>query len=131
MVHRGGPWPHNWPALETLFGPLTDRLVSVHSRALLIGEQIILRFENGYGANILTNRLKEGLSELAVVKFFGPGIDEFNVVQDGPAPDLAWCYTLEEIFRLCDRISQLGGTVEQEAEKNGHKGVLHSPCSIK
>jgi hypothetical protein len=131
MVRCGHPWPHNWPTQENLFGPLTDRLVSVHTRALLIGEQIILRFENGYGANILTNRLKKGLSELAVVKFFGPGIDQFDFVQDGPAPDLAWCYSLDEIFRLCDRISQLSGTVEQEAEENGPDGVLHSPWSIK
>jgi hypothetical protein len=111
-------------------GNKTDRLVSVHTRALLIGEQIILRFDNGYGANILTNRLKEGLSELAVVKFFGSGIDEFDFIQDGSVSDLAWCYTLEEIFRLCDRISQLNGTAEKDAEKNEHGGVL-TPCSIK
>jgi|WetSurMetagenome_2_1015567.scaffolds.fasta_scaffold66323_4 hypothetical protein len=63
-------WPESWPHPDDFFRGLDHRIVSIHSRRLLAGSQIIVRFQNGYGANILHDRLEEGLSEIACLKFF-------------------------------------------------------------
>ena len=101
-------WPESWPHPDDFFGDLDDRIISIHSRQLLAGSQIIVRFKNGYGANILHNRLQEGLSEIAFLKFFGAGINDFDFIHDGPVPDLTWCFDHGEIYNLCDSISKLG-----------------------
>jgi hypothetical protein len=109
-------WPESWPHPDDLFGGLHDRIISIHSRQLLAGAQIIVRFKNGYGANILHNRLEEGLSEIAFLKFFGDGINDFDFIHDGPVTDLSWCFNHAEIFNLCDSISKLG---EQRQDMKG------------
>lgn len=109
-MERGSPvWPKAWPKPEVFWEPLADQVVSIHTRSLLIGLQIIVRFHNGFGATILTDRLKEGLAEVAVLRFSGPGITDFDYVHDGPVPDLSWCYNPEEIISLCEQISRLKG----------------------
>ena len=109
-------WPESWPHPDDLFGGLHDRIISIHSRQLLAGAQIIVRFKNGYGANILHNRREEGLSEIAFLKFFGDGINDFDFIHDGPVADLTWCFNHAEIFNLCDSISKLG---EQRQDMKG------------
>lgn len=101
-------WPESWPHPNDFFGELNERISTIHSRQMLAGAQIIVRFKNGYGANILHNRLEEGLSEIAFLKFFGAGINDFDFIHDGPVPDLSWSFNHGEIFNLCDAIVKLG-----------------------
>ena len=103
-------WPESRPHPEELFGQLRNHIVSIHRRQLLVGSQIIVRFKNGYGANILHDRLRAGLSEIAVLRFFGSGINDYDCIfnEEGPVPDFAWCFHHGEIFGLCEIISQLG-----------------------
>jgi hypothetical protein len=47
------------------------------------GTQTIYRFDNGYGASIVKHSFSYG-SEMAVVKFKGSSIDDFNLCYDTP-----------------------------------------------
>ena len=110
-------WPESWPHPDDFFRGLDDRLASIHSRRLLAGSQIIVRFKNGYGANILHNRLEEGLSEIAFLKFHGAGINDFDFMHDGPVPDLTWCFKPGEIYSLCEAIAGLGESRQSQDMK--------------
>jgi hypothetical protein len=99
------------------FRGLDDRIVSIHSRQLLAGSQIIVRFQNGYGANILHDRLEKGLSEIAFLKFFGAGVNDFDFIHDGPVPDLSWCFKPAEIYSLCEAIARLGESRQNQKMK--------------
>jgi hypothetical protein len=106
-------WPESWPSPDDFFGDLHDRILAIHARRLLVGSQIIVRFKNGYGANILHNRLQEGLSEIALLKYFGPGINDFDFIHDGAVPDLTWCFNHLEIISICESIA---GLLENHAD---------------
>jgi hypothetical protein len=83
-------WPNSWPPPNVFFQSLQSQIVSVHSRDLLIGHQIIVRFFNKLGAFILHGRLQEGLSEVWMIQFIGPGVNDFNFVFDRHISDLTW-----------------------------------------
>ena len=38
-------WPAAWPHPDAFFDGLQDRIISIHSRQMLAGAQIIVRFE--------------------------------------------------------------------------------------
>lgn len=52
------------------------------------GIQKIYRFENGWGASVIKNiasyGYEEGLWELAVIRFIGPGENDWNLNYDHP-----------------------------------------------
>ena len=52
------------------------------------GVQKLYRFENGYGASVVrfygSYGFEQGLWELAVLKFNGEGINDFNLCYDTP-----------------------------------------------
>lgn len=50
------------------------------------GPQVLLRFPNGYGASVTSNRYSFGL-ELAVIYFLGPGILDFDLEYGTPITD--------------------------------------------
>ncbi len=101
------PWPSSWPAPDIMFKSLRHCLVLIHARPLLVGKQIIIRFRNGFGANILDNWLQEGLTEVMVIKFNGVGENNYDFVSDTPIPDLNWCHSYKEVLELCNQISRL------------------------
>lgn len=47
------------------------------------GIQVIIRFRNGYGASVINCDMSKGV-ELAVVKFFGPHEDDWDLCYDTP-----------------------------------------------
>lgn len=58
------------------------------SRELNGGEQHIVRFDNGYGASVVRHRNSYGhecgLWELAVLRFVGEGLLDFDLAYDTP-----------------------------------------------
>ncbi len=107
MERQDSIWPENWPSPKEIFQEVSGYITSIHTRRLLVGIQIIVRFKNGYGANILYARLQNGLTEIAPLKFDGLGINDYEILFDGPLPDLTWCYSMEEITGLCAKICGL------------------------
>jgi len=58
----------------------------IHRRYLHAGSQYIFRFENGYGASLINHSGSYG-NEIAVLKFFGPGVDDWDFEFDNPIAD--------------------------------------------
>ena len=48
-----------------------------------VGQQVVVRFKNGYGASIVENTFSYG-TELAVVKFNSLDVYDFDIVYDTP-----------------------------------------------
>ena len=107
-------WPKSWPPPDTFFQSLRHCLVSVLGRQLLVGQQIIIRFKNGWGALILHNRLQEDLSEVSVIRFNELEGNEYDFKVDTQVLDLTWCTTTEDIIRFCEKIAMLEKPVKDE-----------------
>lgn len=73
-----------------------------------LGHQRIYRFDNGYGASVVEGKFYSGGRELAVLKFNGPTIDDWDIVYYTPvADDVIGGLELEEVEPLLDRIAAL------------------------
>lgn len=71
------------------------------------GSQVIYRFENNYGASVVSNAISRGL-ELAVVKFNGPDIMDYHLCYDTPlTSDVIGHLTPETLENILNRISKL------------------------
>lgn len=71
------------------------------------GTQIIYRFTNDYGASIVNHSYSYG-TELAVIKFNGSGIDDFDLTYDTPiTSDVMGHLSPEEINVILQNISEL------------------------
>lgn len=107
-------WPNSWPPPDVFFHSMRHCLVSVHVRQLLVGQQIIIRFKNCFGALILHNRLQEGLSEVLVIRFNGTACHDYDFEVDTRVLDLTWCTTTEEVIRFCEKIAMLERSAKNE-----------------
>lgn len=76
--------------------------------------QKIYRFENGYGASVICTPYSyggpQGLKEIAVIKFFGPGERDWHITYDTPITDDVLGYlTDEEVEVYLELIKGLKG----------------------
>ena len=86
---------------------LGPSFASWHHRPHQGGSQIIIRFENGYGAIISQYRHLAGIYEVLPLRFTGSGPDDYAFHFRSHVPDLTWCSGWEEIVGVCDQISRL------------------------
>ena len=68
--------------------------------------QISIRFENGYGVTILPVSLEEEVFEVLVLRFYGTGINDYQVAQYAPIPELNRG-DFDEIIDLCKQVALL------------------------
>jgi hypothetical protein len=87
--------------------PLHHTLASWHRHSHHGGNQVIIRFHNGYGAIISEYRLLEGIYEIAPLRFHGSGPEEYEFYFRSHVPDLTSCSDRDEMLRVCEQISQL------------------------
>ena len=78
----------------------------IHCRHVLAENQIAIRFENGYGVTILPVSLEEKVFEVVVLRFYGAGINDYQVAQYAPIPELNRG-DFDEIFDLCTQVARL------------------------
>jgi len=85
---------------------LAAQVAFIHCRQVLEENQIAIRFENGYGVTILPVSREEEVFEVLVLRFYGAGIDAYQVAQYAPIPELNrgdfW-----EIIELCKQVALL------------------------
>jgi hypothetical protein len=85
---------------------LAAQVALTHCRYFLKENQIAIRFENGYGVTILPVSLEEEVFDLLVIRFYGTGIDDYQVAQYAPIPELNRG-DFDEIIDLCKQVALL------------------------
>jgi hypothetical protein len=84
---------------------LAAHVALIHCRQGVEENQIAIRFENGYGVTIVAVSQEE-VFEVLVLKFYGAGLNDYQVAQYAPVPELnrgSW----SEIIDLCQHIARL------------------------
>ena len=85
---------------------LAAQVALIHCRQVLEENQIAIRFENGYGVTILPVSLEEEVFEALVLRFYGAGINDYQVAQYAPIPELNRG-DFDEIIDLCKQVALL------------------------
>jgi hypothetical protein len=90
-----------------LLHPLREAIASLHHRTHQGVNQVIIRFNNGYGAIISEYGLLEGIYEIAPLRFAGDGAEDYEFYFRSHVPDLTWCSESDEILSVCGQIARL------------------------
>jgi len=85
---------------------LAAQVALIHCRQFLEENQIAIRFENGYGVTIRPVSLEEEVFEVLVLRFYGTGINDYQVAQYAPIPELNRG-GFDEIIELCKQVALL------------------------
>jgi hypothetical protein len=85
---------------------LAAQVALIHCRQVFNENQIAIRFENGYGVTILPVPLEEEVFEALVLRFYGAGINDYQVAQYAPIPELNRG-DFDEIIDLCKQVALL------------------------
>ena len=103
------PWNH-----DRLFQTLATQIVLIHFRQVPEKNQVIIRFENGYGVIVHPVSLEKDdeIFEMLVIKFNGPKINDYQVTQYAPICELNRG-NLDEIIDLCKLVSLLPKSQQQ------------------
>ena len=91
---------------DELCQALAAQVAFIHCRQVLEENQIAIRFENGYGVNILPVFLEEEVFEMLLLRFYGTGINDYQVAQYAPIPELNRG-GFDEIIDLCKQVALL------------------------
>ena len=78
----------------------------IEGRQVLEENQIAIRFENDYGVTILPVPLEEEVFEMLLLRFYGTGINDYEVAQYAPIPELNRG-GFDEIIDLCKQVALL------------------------
>jgi hypothetical protein len=105
MIHSCPPffWSH-----DEFFQALGTQIALIHLRQLVDKNRLIVRFDNGYGVSLLPMALEEDdeVFEMVVIRFFGPRIHDYKVVQYAPVPEFNRD-NFDRIINLCRQVSLL------------------------
>lgn len=85
---------------------LAAQFALIDCRPFLEENQITIRFENGYGVTIFPVSLEEEVFEVLVLRFYGMGINDYQVAQYAPIPELNRG-DFDEIIDLCKQVALL------------------------
>ena len=85
---------------------LAAHVALIHWRQVLEENQIAIRFENGYGVTILPVPLEAEVFEVLVLRFHGAGLNDYQVAQYAPIPELNRG-DFDEIIDLCKQVARL------------------------
>ena len=112
----------------------TNNLIIERQHRAGPGVQRLYRFKNGYGASVVKFKVpsilgsgmfagsygaNQGLWELAVIKFYGDGADDFRLTYNTPITDDVIGYLSgEEVDEILLRISRLRGGKYDQKEKD-------------
>ena len=92
---------------ERFLAPLSPTITSWHRRPHQGGIQVIVRFQNGFGAIISEYCQPAGVYEIAPLRFHGAGPDDYEFYFRSHVPDLTWCSASEDMVAVCREIARL------------------------
>lgn len=98
--------PLTWPNLANLFEPMDNLIDSLSVHPVPEGQKVIIHFTNDYGVEI-SKYPDADFFEMTVIRFSGRGMDNYEFALNPSVPELSLGYTDEDIFRLCEQVSQL------------------------
>jgi hypothetical protein len=112
---------------------LASQVALIHFRQVLEENQIAIRFENGYGVTIVPVSLEEEVFEALVLRFYGTGINDYQVAQYAPIPELNRG-GFDEIIDLCKQVALLPISKARtgssgQAQASVRNTELARPCS--
>ena len=85
---------------------LAAQVALIHCWQVLEENQVAIRFENDYGVTILPVPLEEEVFEMLLLRFHGTGINDYQVAQYAPIPELNRG-GFDEIIDLCKQVALL------------------------
>jgi hypothetical protein len=91
---------------DRVWRTLAAQVALIHCGQVLEEDQIAIRFENGYGVTILPVSREEEVFEVLVLRFHGAGINDYQVAQYAPIPELNRG-GFNEIIDLCTQVARL------------------------
>jgi hypothetical protein len=103
---------HDSPSLfgrgDEAFRALAPQIILIHHRQVMTETQLIIRFVNGYGVTLLpvSPAGEDPIWEMLVLRFHGPKIKDYKLVQYAPVPEFNRG-NFEEIMDLCRHVSLL------------------------
>lgn len=98
-------WPEDWPPPEAFLGPLLPLISSWQINSSSTEPQIIVRFQNHYGFKLTRNPLNSSLYLVIILKFSGATHQKYDTVFDSHLPELNYCFTSDEVFRICEKVA--------------------------
>ena len=98
--------PHLFAKDEELIQTLAPQIILIHHRQVLAEMQLIIRFANGYGVAIhpVSPAEDDQVLEMLVLRFHGPKINDYKLVQYAPIPEVTRGKG-DEIRELCRQVS--------------------------
>jgi hypothetical protein len=89
-----------------VFKSMMDQLALSLLQRDLGKKQVIIRFPNGYGVNIfpMTTGGPKAIFEMLVLRFYGPGANDYKMAQYTSIPELNRG-NFEEILNLCNQVA--------------------------
>jgi hypothetical protein len=93
---------------EELFQTLATQVILIHHRQVFAETQLIIRFANGCGVALLPVSPAgcDQVLEMLVLRFHGPKIDDYKLMQYAPIPEFNRG-SYDEIMDLCRQVSLL------------------------
>jgi hypothetical protein len=85
---------------------LANQVALIFCGQVLEETKIAIRFANGYGVAILPVLMEEEVFEVLVLRFYGAGINDYQVAQYAPIPELNRG-SFDETIDLCQQVARL------------------------
>lgn len=91
--------------LNSIFNTLAEYVIAMDIKSVSNSHQAIIRFHNDYGVSILPLLTRNGrkLYEILVLKFHGPGFNDYKIAQYATVPEINWVYD-DDVLGVCRQV---------------------------
>jgi hypothetical protein len=89
---------------------LEPHIILIHGNPMEAEHKLILRFQNGFGVEILQSfccRERTPLFKVLVLQFIGPRLKDFKTLEYFSIPTINWGNEYEKVIFLCQRVAHL------------------------
>ncbi len=99
----------SWFFTPQFLNPLNPHLVMMHEEATEAAHRLILRFQNGLGAEIrefLFDDRQPAYFKVLVLRFLGSRVKDFKPLPSYAVPKAGWLNNHEEIIHFCQQVAR-------------------------
>ena len=101
---------NSWFFSGKFLDQLDPHIVLIHGNPMEAEHKLILRFQNGFGVEILQSffcRERPPLFKVLVLQFIGPRMKDFKMLEYFYIQTINWGNEYEKVILLCQRVAQL------------------------